>query len=195
MHELSKIPVFPLNILPLPDEFIPLHIFEERYRQLQREVESQDKEFGILFTGIDNKYNLGGRMRMESVLKTYETGESDVLYKCTGIFMLINFYKTYPGKLYPGGDVHDLPNQSVAPTDKFLKEFIDYMHRRKISEVEEPVMLNDIANELNLEMEDRLSYLRILDPFKKEKFLRERLKYRLHILNQESTARNNFNLN
>lgn len=195
MHELRKIPVFPLNILPMPEEYIPLHIFEERYRQLQAEVESQDKGFGILYAGRDNQYNLGGYMKMESVLKTYETGESDVLYKCTGIFMMTEFYKTFPGKLYPGGIVYMLPNECTQPSPSFRQEFMDYMHRRKISEVEEPVYLHDIANELNLETEDRLKYLRILDNEKKEKFLLEQLKYRLHILRQESSAKNKFNLN
>ncbi len=195
MHELRKIPIFPLNILPMPEEYIPLHIFEERYRQLQTEIESQDKEFGILYSGRDNQYNLGGLMKMESLLKRYETGESDVLYKCTGVFILNEFYKTFPGKLYPGGIVYMLPGEITKPSPEFLEEFMDYMRRRKIREVEEPVYLHDIANELNLETEDRLRYLRILDNEKKENFLAEQLKYRMHILKQESSARNTYNLN
>ncbi len=195
MHEISKIPIFPLNLLPLREEYIPLHIFEPRYRQLQAEVESQDKGFGILYSGRDNTYNLGGYMKMESVLKSYETGESDVLYKCTGIFMLTEFFKTFPGKEYPGGNVYMLPDECDLPSEEFLAEFLTYMRLMKIKEVEEPIYLHDIANELDLETPDRLLYLRILDCAKKENFLKERLKYRLHILKQESSARNTFNLN
>jgi len=179
----------------MPEEYIPLHIFEERYRQLQAEVEKEDKGFGLLYSGRDNQYNLGGYMKMESVLKSYETGESDVLYKCTGIFMLTEFYKEYPGKLYPGGIVYMLPHENTTPSVKFLNDFMEFMHLRKIKEVEQPVYLHDIANELNLETDDRLRYLRILDNEKKENFLAEQLKYRMHILRQESSARNKYNLN
>jgi uncharacterized protein len=195
MNEIEKIPIFPLNILPLPEEYIPLHIFEPRYRQLQLEIEKYDKGFGILYAGRDNEHHMGGYMKMESILKNYDTGESDVLYKCTGVFIMTRFYKTMPGKLYPGGEVYMLPHGNSKPSPNFEKEFLEYMHRKKINQVDEPIYLQDIANELNLETPDRLKYLRILDIDKREKFLSQRLRYNLHILNQETSARNKFNLN
>ena len=39
MQEVKKIPIFPLSILPLPKEIVPLHIFEPRYRQLLQDLE------------------------------------------------------------------------------------------------------------------------------------------------------------
>ena len=41
------LPVFPLNSVVFPGQRLPLHIFEERYRRLVREVMDQDGEFGI----------------------------------------------------------------------------------------------------------------------------------------------------
>jgi hypothetical protein len=195
MHEIEKIPIFPLNILPLPEEYIPLHIFEPRYRQLQDEVQKTEKGFGLLYAGRDNEYHLGGYMKMESVLKSYDTGESDVLYKCTGTFMMTEYFKTMPGKLYPGGLVYMLPEELMEASPSFEADFLEYMALKKIKEVERPIYLQHIANELNLETHDRLRYLRILDKAKKEKFLAQRLRYNLYLLKQESMARNNFNLN
>ena len=42
-----EIALFPLNTVVFPGQHLPLHIFEPRYRQLVRDVLSQDGEFGI----------------------------------------------------------------------------------------------------------------------------------------------------
>ncbi|MCX7637772.1 MAG: hypothetical protein N2044_08015 [Cyclobacteriaceae bacterium] len=49
MADLQTIPMFPLAILPLPGELVPLHIFEPRYRQLLQDAEQHDIGFGIYF--------------------------------------------------------------------------------------------------------------------------------------------------
>lgn len=45
---MTVIPLFPLNNVVFPGQRLPLHIFEERYRQLVREVMDSDTEFGIV---------------------------------------------------------------------------------------------------------------------------------------------------
>lgn len=46
---LKHLPLFPLPLVALPNEFLPLHIFEERYRQMLKDVEHERKIFGITF--------------------------------------------------------------------------------------------------------------------------------------------------
>jgi hypothetical protein len=41
------IPIFPLTLVQFPGAITPLHIFEERYRKMLRDVLSEDKIFGI----------------------------------------------------------------------------------------------------------------------------------------------------
>ena len=41
------LPLFPLNSVVFPGQLVPLHIFEDRYRQLVRDVLASDSEFGI----------------------------------------------------------------------------------------------------------------------------------------------------
>src|SRR4051812_5669386 len=49
------IPVFPLPLVLLPNEMLPLHIFEERYRKMLRDVQAEDKRFGVtLFEGVSS---------------------------------------------------------------------------------------------------------------------------------------------
>ncbi|MFO0505619.1 MAG: peptidase, partial [Chryseotalea sp.] len=73
------IPLFPLRILPLPGELVPLHIFEPRYKQLLQDVEERDVRFGIYFDHPINNERLGSFMRLESVIKRYPKGELDVI--------------------------------------------------------------------------------------------------------------------
>src|SRR5688572_18139474 len=45
---ITRIPLFPLPLVMLPNELLPLHIFEDRYREMLSDVESSDNFFGIL---------------------------------------------------------------------------------------------------------------------------------------------------
>lgn len=46
---LKHLPIFPLPLVALPNEFVPLHIFEERYRQMLKDIEGERNIFGITF--------------------------------------------------------------------------------------------------------------------------------------------------
>lgn len=46
---LKHLALFPLPLVALPNEFLPLHIFEERYRQMLKDVESGQNIFGVSF--------------------------------------------------------------------------------------------------------------------------------------------------
>ena len=54
MAETRIIPLFPLSLVQFPGAVTPLHIFEERYRQMLREVMTSDKIFGITCLGEDD---------------------------------------------------------------------------------------------------------------------------------------------
>jgi ATP-dependent Lon protease len=52
IDNLDGVKTLPLFILPLvlfPHEFLPLHIFEERYRQMLRDIELGNNLFGVVF--------------------------------------------------------------------------------------------------------------------------------------------------
>lgn len=46
---IKHLPLFPLPLVALPNEFVPLHIFEERYRQMLKDVERERNVFGVTF--------------------------------------------------------------------------------------------------------------------------------------------------
>ncbi len=46
---IKHLPLFPLPLVLLPNEFLPLHIFEPRYRQMLKDVALDKNMFGITF--------------------------------------------------------------------------------------------------------------------------------------------------
>ena len=46
-------PLFPLGIVALPHEYVPLHIFEPRYRTMIGECLEREAEFGIVWEDAD----------------------------------------------------------------------------------------------------------------------------------------------
>ena len=43
---IRQLPIFPLPLVMLPNELLPLHIFEDRYRQMLKDVEVQSRFLG-----------------------------------------------------------------------------------------------------------------------------------------------------
>lgn len=55
MRGIDRIPLFPLPLVMLPNEILPLHIFENRYQQMLRDVESTNRMFGVvLFEPVED---------------------------------------------------------------------------------------------------------------------------------------------
>lgn len=195
MEAIVRIPMFPLSIFPLPGELVPLHIFEPRYRQLLRDAEERDISFGIYFSHSSNVNKHGSLVKLESVIKRYPGGESDVIVKCQDLFRLDTLFRTYKEKLYPGGDVtFSQVNLQEQVSPKLYAYFEEFMHLLKITKVSPPVSLFHIANELNLDFADRIKFVE-LDDIKKENFLVARLKFQKHVLVQTEKMKDVFHLN
>ncbi|MEM6523369.1 MAG: LON peptidase substrate-binding domain-containing protein [Bacteroidota bacterium] len=196
MEELSRIPLFPLNILPIPGELIPLHIFEMRYRELLVDAEEKEVDFGILYANQANGSRVGSLVQLESIIKKYDTGESDIVVRCVDTFILSKFFSKLSGKLYPGGEVFFLNAMEDIDVSETLKfDFEEYMTMRRIKMEDKDYNIHDIANELDLDISDRLKYLKLLTSDKRNKFIKERLHLRRFILEQEVSQKNTFYLN
>ena len=56
---MSELGLFPLGIVLLPSEQIPLHIFEERYQELIGECLAEEREFGLIYADDDGLREIG----------------------------------------------------------------------------------------------------------------------------------------
>jgi len=76
---MEEIGLFPLGIVLLPSEHVPLHIFEPRYRELIAECLSEEQEFGLIYADGDGVRDVGTRARVIDVLEEFEDGRLNVV--------------------------------------------------------------------------------------------------------------------
>ncbi|MBT1698564.1 hypothetical protein KK083_16855 [Fulvivirgaceae bacterium PWU4] len=195
MPEPLQIPMFPLTLLPLPGELVPLHIFEPRYRQLLADAEMLDISFGIYCNHEMNTEKLGALMKLESVIKRYASGESDIVLRCIDVFSMDKLYRTYKTKLYPGGDVFlNHIDLNEMPGVELYELFLIYQTKRNINKHFTTFSIYQIAQELNFDLFDRYKFLTI-SPARRSTFLINQLKFQIHILRQEEKSKDVFHLN
>jgi Lon protease-like protein len=73
------LPIFPLQVVVFPRTRIPLHIFEERYKEMVGEAIRDHTEFGIVLAKEDGIVNVGCTVSVEKVLKRHPDGRMDIL--------------------------------------------------------------------------------------------------------------------
>ena len=71
--------MFPLGVVLLPTERVPLHIFEPRYRELIGECLTGKQEFGFILRGDDETHSVGTRAVVTEVLNRFADGRLDVV--------------------------------------------------------------------------------------------------------------------
>ncbi len=73
------IPLFPLGLVLVPDELLPLHIFEERYRDLVRDCLDGKQPFGIVLFQNGRLSEVGCTAEIKEVVQRYEDGRLDIV--------------------------------------------------------------------------------------------------------------------
>ncbi len=121
-----KLPLFPLQSIFFPGETVPLHIFEERYKQLIQDCRREAVTFGIPVY-INNGIAFGTEVQLVEIVNSYETGEMDVTCVARQVFRILSFENEMAGKLYAGGEIEFLDN--VNDADKAMKnEVLHKLH-------------------------------------------------------------------
>jgi Lon protease-like protein len=104
-HREEGFPLFPLGIVALPTETVPLHIFEERYKCMIDDCLEQERELGIVWLAEEELKTVGCACEIERVLATEEDGSMDILVRGTRPFQLIERENELP---YPAATIEPL---------------------------------------------------------------------------------------
>lgn len=78
-----KIPLFPLDVVLFPGAALPLHIFEDRYREMIGECISRGSVFGVVRAQHEGLAVIGCTAGIVRVLERYPDGRLDIL--CQGL--------------------------------------------------------------------------------------------------------------
>ena len=110
---MDEIGIFPLGLVLLPTEQVPLHIFEPRYRELIDECLEQDAPFGLLYADDDGIRQVGTLAVVTEVIERFEDGRLNVVVEGRERFRLIELTEGrefHTGLVEPVDDQHD-PNE------------------------------------------------------------------------------------
>ena len=121
----DRLPLFPLGTVLFPGLVLPLHVFEERYRDLVRdllELPEQDRRFGVVAIregrevgadGVTALHEVGCVARLRQVTP-YDDGRFDIVAAGVGRFRLTGLAD---GAAYATGLVEPLLDQ-LGPADE-----------------------------------------------------------------------------
>lgn len=105
-------PLFPLQLVALPHEVFPLHIFEERYRTMFEICLERESEFGIIWVREGSARQIGCACEIAEVLERMDDGRLNVLTRGTRPFRIVEHQDDQP---YPAGTIEFLDDKAEAP--------------------------------------------------------------------------------
>lgn len=108
--------LFPLGLVLLPGETVPLHIFEDRYKLMIGECLDLEEEFGIVWMSDDGLREVGCAAEVTEVLERADDGRLNILVRGSRPFRLVRRREELP---YPAGDVEPLEDE-VGDADEEL---------------------------------------------------------------------------
>src|SRR6188508_2449868 len=112
---MDEIGLFPLGLVLLPTEQVPLHIFEPRYRELIGESLEQGVPFGIVYADDDGLRQIGTLATVTEVVERFDDGRLNVVVEGGERFKLVELTEGrtfHTGTIEPLGDLDDPPNPS-----------------------------------------------------------------------------------
>jgi Lon protease-like protein len=112
-------PLFPLGIVALPTESVPLHVFEDRFRTMIEECLDGESEFGIVWLSEEELKLVGCACEIEEVLERTDDGHFTILVRGTRVFRLLQRQDDLP---YPAGIVEFLAEQEEPPDKGVARE-------------------------------------------------------------------------
>lgn len=184
-----KLPLFPLQSVFYPGESVPLHIFEERYKQLIHDCREEALTFGIPVY-INERINYGTEVQLVEVVNTYEGGEMDVVCIARQVFRVMSFENVLPGKLYAGGEVMYLENINDGKPQK-KQEVLDLLQElyKLMGVAFEPVKTEyfnsyTMAHKMGLSFEQEYKLLQISRESERLKFVRMHLRNTIQVLKE-----------
>jgi hypothetical protein len=140
-YKFPKIPIFPLpNVVFFPKVFLPLHIFEERYKYMVNDALRGDQKIGLIllqegwehdYLGTPPVHRIGCLGKIEAHEKLPQ-GRFNILVRGLNRFEIVNFIQNAPYRIARVKLLDDDPflletDEQISERDIFLTQFLRYL--------------------------------------------------------------------
>jgi Lon protease-like protein len=192
----SDIPLFPLNVVLMPGAPLPLHIFEERYKQMVNECLEEKSEFGMVLADESGTRRVGCTARIVELVERYEDGRMLILVEGSRRFKLNSILT---GKPYYVGEVEYLEEEPEEDVTALAEECIALLERVVEAATEGSVGIEikppyrnlsfAIAGRIEFDLEARQQILELTSEKERLEKVRELLSAAAERLEREQQAR------
>ncbi len=161
---MPELGLFPLSIVLLPTERVPLHIFEERYQELIGECLKLERDFGLLLADDDGLREVGCRAAVIEVLEQFDDGRLNVVVEGRERFRIVRHTS---GRSFSTAEVEPFVDEAGTPDPGAAARALDAF-RRLLEAVEaeveppefgEPQLSFALAGRVELEPEPKQELL------------------------------------
>jgi Lon protease-like protein len=112
---MEEIGLFPLGIVLLPGERVPLHIFEDRYKELIGECLDRDVPFGLVLAEEEGFRMIGTKAAVVEVLERFPDGRLNIVVDGGDRFSIARLTEGRSFQTAQIEPVHDEPGQESTP--------------------------------------------------------------------------------
>lgn len=195
-----RIPLFPLQTVFFPGETVPLHVFEERYKQLIADCRAEAMTFGIPVY-INQSLTYGTEVQLRDVVNTYSDGSMDVVCVARQVFEVVTFEPVMGDRLYPGGEVRfpDTDNQAPAELTEVVLEACKKLYALMdvpFGPIRREVFNSfTLAHKMGLSFQQEYSLLQIPDETRRLQFVLHHLEETSRVLEELNRTRERIEMN
>ncbi len=128
------LPLFPLSLVLLPTTPLPLHIFEDRYKEMMGRLIPERGEFGVVLAKDGGLVNVGCTATVERVVRRYPDGRLDLVAVGRRRFQIISLDEE---KTYLQAEVEFFNDDDASPAPPALQQqAIAEYDRLRVAETE-----------------------------------------------------------
>ena len=153
---MSEIGLFPLELVLLPTERVPLHIFEARYKELIQECLALSTDFGLLLEDEEGRREIGTRAGVIEVLQVFDDGRMNVVVEGRERFRVVALTV---GRPFATADVEPVVDEEDVPLPGDVEQALDVFKRlAEAAEVEVEEPFSESSPTLSFELAARVDF-------------------------------------
>jgi ATP-dependent Lon protease len=188
---MSRLGLFPLPLVLVPTERVPLHIFEPRYRELIGACLERGEEFGVLLEKPDGvAHDVGTRAAVAEVLRVLPDGRMHIAVEGGERFRLLEQHHDHS---FPVGTVEAVADDDDPPEADDLERVLDLFVRlqqtvgstREPPRADSPALDFEIAARVDFGTAEKQELIEITSPRRRFERLVELLDHALEALTLE----------
>jgi Lon protease-like protein len=134
----TELGIFPLGLVLLPGERLPLHIFEPRYKELIGECMAEERPFGIVLSDDSGLHEVGTEASVIEVLERFDDGRLNIVVQGGERFRVVELTS---GRTFQTGEVEGVADEDVEVDEEDAARALGlFQELRELvgSDVEEP---------------------------------------------------------